>query len=130
MMYLAKTKKGVFLVEAIHFKAAIGFMRHAGACEEDDVPVMISAFANEIRGVHKAMVNFVGCPVETLSAAIVEYREACVALSWIGHTDVESHAEIEREHDEARAEIERILGQPLPKVDGDEQVSVLCSPSD
>lgn len=115
MMYLAKTKKGVFFTDAPHFKAAIGAMRQAGACDEDDVPKMLTAFAQPVRDVHKAMVNVVGVSPDTLASAIVEYRECCVALSWIGNADAEAHPQIEREHDEARVEIERILGQPLPQ---------------
>ena len=112
-MYLARSKRGIFLVDAPHFKAAIGMMRLAGSVDEDDVPEMVTAFAEPIRDVRKAMMNFNGMPNENLISAIVEYRETCVALSWIGSVDTESHAEIEDEHNKARAEIERLVG-PLP----------------
>lgn len=113
MLYLAKTKQGIFLVDSAHWQGVCADLRVAGVCGQDELPFMITGFAPPVRGVQKAMISFTSVDSNLLTKAILEYAQCCINDSWSGGGDPESIPEIEQELAAAKKVLEEKLGVEL-----------------
>lgn len=118
MIYLAQCEDGKYLVEAQDWNNAVETLRLAMTKTWKREPVMICAFADEVRGVRQVMNSFHWTPAfsnDSLAQVIVEYGQACVELSWLGSKDAESHDEIRNDYAAAKQAVEKLIIAKLPE---------------